>query len=126
MTEPPHILDGARVVEYAPFDAQMKGGKRASAVMGGVAVDLLNVSGLALVEDLATGNRFLLLCDEDWATLSAEPCPDMASARSRGENVFPGAVRLWRPFRDLTDEERREVESTRAFLRELIASDPDK
>jgi hypothetical protein len=122
--EPPFILDGARVVQYAPFDAQMKG-TRASAVMGGVAVDLLNVSGLVIVEDLATGNHFLLLCDEIWATLSAEPCGDVASGKARGENVFPGASRLWRPFRELTDAESREIESTRAFLRELMASDPD-
>lgn len=122
--EPPHILDGARVVEYAPFDAQMKG-SRASAVLGGVALDLLNVSGLAIVEDLARGDRYLLLCDDVWATLAAEPCGDVASARARGTAVFPGAERLWRPYRELTEAEAREVETTRTFLRELMASDPD-
>jgi hypothetical protein len=122
--EPPHILDGARVVEFAPFDAKMKG-SRTSAVLGGVALDLLNVSGLAIVEDLARGDRYLLLCDDVWATLAAEPIGDVASGKSRGETVFPGAERLWRPYRELTEAESREVESTRAFLRELIASDPD-
>ena len=45
--EPPFILDGARVVEYAPFDAAMKSARSTSAVLGSVAVDLLNVFGLA-------------------------------------------------------------------------------
>ena len=123
MTEPPHILDGARVVEYAPFDAQMKSGGRTSAVLGGVAPDLLNVSGLAIVEELARGDRFLLLCDDVWATLAAEPCGDVASAKERGEGTFPGSARLWRPYRELTEAEQREVETTRAFLRELMADD---
>jgi hypothetical protein len=123
--EPPFILDGALVVEYAPFDAEMKSARRTSGVLGGVAVDLLNVFGLAIVEELAKGDRYLLLCDQDWATLAAEPCGDVATARTRGESVFPGAGRLWRPYRELTDEERREVNSTRAFLRDLVADEPD-
>ena len=125
ISEPPFILDGAIVVEYAPFDAEMKSARRISAVLGGVAVDLLNVFGLAIVEELAKGDRYLLLCDQDWATLAAEPCDDLASGRARGENVFPGAGRLWRPYREHTGEERREIDSTRAFLRELIADNPD-
>jgi hypothetical protein len=123
--EPPMVLDGARVLEYAPFDAQMKAGGRASAVMGGVALDLVQVAGLALVEDLAKGNRYLLLCDDDWATLSAEPCGDLPAAKARGEELFPGSERLWRPFRDLTPAERKELETTREFLRDLMASEPD-
>jgi hypothetical protein len=125
MTEPPFILDGARVVEYAPFDAEMKSSRGTSAVLGGVALDLLNVFGLAIVEELAQGDRYLLLCDQDWATLAAESCDDVALGKARGENVFPGAARLWRPYRELTDEERREINSTRAFLRDLMADEPD-
>jgi hypothetical protein len=125
MTEPPFILDGARVLEYAPFDDAMRSARASSAVMGGIAVDLLNVAGLAIVEDLATASRFLLLCDRDWATLAAEPCGDVPSGRERGSAAFPGAARLWRPFRELTEAECGEVESTRAFLRELTAGDPD-
>lgn len=123
--EPPFILDGARVLEYAPFDDAMRSGGRASAVVGGVAVGLLDVAGLAVVEDLAKGVRYLLLCDADWATLSAETCADVPSARERGEAVFAGSTRLWRAYRDLTEAEAREIETTRAFLRELMASDPD-
>ena len=118
------ILDGARVLEYAPFDAQMKSRGRSSGVLGGVAVDLVSVTGLAIVEELGRGDRFLLLCDDDWSTLAAEPCGDIASAKARGESVFPGVGPLWRPFRELTEAERSEIESTRAFLRELIENDP--
>src|SRR5688572_25022271 len=53
ITEPPPILDGARVLEYAPFDAAVAS-SRGSAVVGGVAVDLQNVVGLVIVEDLST------------------------------------------------------------------------
>lgn len=119
--EPPIVLDGARVIEFAPFDEPLqKAG--VSAVVGGVAVD--NTAGLAIVEELAQGGLFLLACNKDWETLAAAGVVDAASAKSQAEISFPGAARLWRE-RSLTDEDRSEIESTRRFLRELMASDPD-
>ena len=122
--EPPPILDGARVLEYAPFDPQISSG-RASAVVSGIAVDLQNVAGLVIVEDLANGTLYLLHCSGDWETVTASLVVDAAGAKAIAETSFPGVGRLWRRFRDLTAEERAEVESTSRFLRELLASDPD-
>jgi len=122
--EPPPILDGARVLEYAPFDPQILSG-RASAVVSGVAVDLQNVAGLVIVEDLANGTLYLLHCSGDWETVTASLVVDAAGAKAIAETSFPGVGRLWRKFRDLTAAERAEVESTSRFLRELLASDPD-
>ena len=120
--EPPIILDGARVLEYAPFDPGiLEAG--ASAVMGGVAID--HAAGLAIVEDLAKGTLFLLACNAQWETLAAVGVADAAGAKAEAQASFPGATRLWREYRELTDPERSEVESTRRFLRELIAGDHD-
>ena len=124
ITEPPPILDGARVLEYAPFDAAISS-SRGSAVVGGVAVDLQNVVGLVIVEDLSTGAHFLLHCSGDWETVTAADVVDPAAAKALAEASFPGVERLWHKFRELTAEERAEIESTRNFLRELLASDPD-
>ena len=121
-TEPPMILDGARVLEYAPFDeAMLKAG--ASAVVGGVAID--NTAGLVLVEDLARGGLFLLACSPEWETLAAVEVADGPGAKAQAETSFPGVTRFWREYRELTLEERAEVESTRRFLRELVAGDHD-
>jgi hypothetical protein len=122
-TEPPTVLDGARVLEFAPFDEQLRKAG-VSAVVGGVAVD--NAAGLVIVEDLAKGGLFLLACNQDWETLAAVGVTDPAGAKAQAETSFPGAAPLWRAYRELTGQERAEIESTRRFLRELIASDPDE
>ena len=120
--EPPLVLDGARVVEYAPFDEKLASG-RGSAVVGGVAVDLQNVSGIVIVEDLARDVLFLLHCNRDWETIAAVGIADVSSGKAQAEVAFPGVAALFRPFRSLTAEEQAEIDSTRAFLRELLADD---
>jgi len=123
--EPPLVLDGARVLEYAPFDEKLASG-RGSAVVAGVAVDLQNVSGVVIVEDLGRDVLFLLHCNRDWETIAAISVADVASGRAQAEQAFPGVAALFRPFRSLTAEEQAEITSTRAFLRELIADEPFK
>ena len=121
-TEPPIILDGARVVEFAAFDEPLLQAG-ASAIVGGVAVD--SAAGLALVEDLARGGLFLLACNPEWETLAAVDVADGPAAKAQAEVSFPGVARLWREYREPTAEERAELESTRRFLRELMAGDHD-
>ena len=123
-TEPPFVLDAARVIEYAPFDMQIASG-RASAVLGGVAVDLQNVAGLAIVEDLARGTLFLLYCNKDWETVAADAIVDLGAGKALAENSFTGTARLWTAYRELTPAEQAEVDSTKKFLRELLADDPE-
>lgn len=123
--EPPPFLDAARVLEYATFDAEVHASRGASSVMDGVAVDLQNVAGLVIAEGLAQGELYLLHCNERWETITAGSFADAATARAEAEKAFPGVERLWRPYRELTAEEGSEMQTTRAFLRELLADDPD-
>jgi|SRR5687768_10065116 len=125
MKEPPFLLDAARVLEYAPLDDAVRSAPGAHAVVGGVAVDTSTVAGMAITEGLAQGEIFLLHCNENWETLAAGPVADAASARASAELAFPGSARLWRAYRSLTAEELAEIDSTSAFLRELLAQDPD-
>jgi hypothetical protein len=125
MSEPPFLLDGARVLEYAPLDQAVRTAPGAHAVLGGVAVDPSTVAGMVITEGLAQGELFLLHCNEQWETLAAGSVADPASAKASADVSFPGSARLWRPYRTLTAAELAEIESTRAFLRELLAQDPD-
>jgi hypothetical protein len=125
MKEPPFLLDAARVIEYAPLDHAVRSVPGAHAVVGGVAVDPSTVAGLVVAEGLAQGEMYLLHCNEQWETLAAGPVTDAAAARADAEVSYPGSASLWRAYRELSPEERAEIESTRAFLRELLAQDPD-
>lgn len=120
------LLDSARVVEYATFDAGAKAAARGSAVVGGVAVDFESVSGVVIAEDLVKGATFLLHCNADWATVAAGTYPDVEAARASAESAYAGTPITWTRFRELSAEERAEIESTSRFLRELIADYPDE
>ena len=97
--------------------------ERAAAVVGGVTVDLSAVAGIAIAQALVDDSFYLLDCNSRWETLAAEPHSGPASARQAAQHAF-GAAIPWQAYRELTPEERREAETTRAFLREL-AADPD-
>lgn len=125
-TEPPMILDSARVLEYAVLDARAKSSARASPVVGGVAVDFDAVSGLVIAEDLVQGATFLLHCNAHWETLAAASYTDAQSARASAESAYAGIPVEWTRYRELTAQERAEIESTQRFLRELIADYPDE
>jgi hypothetical protein len=120
------LLDSARVLEYATFDAGAKAAARGSAVVSGVAVDFESVSGVVIAEDLVKGVTFLLHCNADWATVAAGTHADVEAARASAESAYAGTPIKWTRFRELSAEERAEIESTRRFLRELIADYPDE
>jgi hypothetical protein len=124
--EPPMLLDSARVVEYATFDSDARAAARGSAVVGGVAVDFDAIAGLVIAEDLVKGAIFLLHCNADWATVAAGTYADVETARASAESAYAGTAIRWKRFRELSAEERAEVESTRRFLRELVADYPDE
>jgi hypothetical protein len=119
--EPPFLLDGARILEYGSV-ARPAGG-RASVVVNGVGLDPGILTRVAIVRTLQDDTLFILHCNDRWETIAAEPHADSASARDAAAVAYgPNAV-SWRAFRALTDEESREIESTRVFLRELIAGE---
>ena len=120
------LLDSARVVEYATFDADARAASRGSAVVGGVAVDFDSIAGVVIAEDLVQGATFLLHCNSEWSTVAAGTYADAEAARASAEAAYAGTPIKWTRFRELSDEERAEIESTRRFLRELIADYPDE
>jgi len=125
MQEPPMMLDGARVLEYAPFVDEARPRGRASTVVNGVAVDLDNIAGVVMTADLVHDRVYLLHCNKDWQTVAAETYADAESARAAANAAYEGISGGWRRFRPLTAEEEAEVSSTTRFLRELAEDFPD-
>lgn len=119
MEDPPFMLEGARVIEFARFDAGLRSSGHASAIVGGVAVDFDSVSGVVMAEDLVKGGTFLLHCNDEWHTVAAGTYAGTDEARAAAEAAYPGLSKRWTRFRELTVEEAAEVESTRRFLREI-------
>ncbi|HZZ90997.1 MAG TPA: hypothetical protein VFE23_00440 [Usitatibacter sp.] len=121
LEEPPFVLDAARVVRYAPLDMAARG--RGGVVVDGVPLDASMLRGVAIAEALLDGTIFLLNCNERWETLAASHHPDFASAEHAAAATYGGSLGAWVDFRELTDEEQREVQTTRAFLRDLAAEE---
>ena len=119
------MLDGARVIEYAPFDEGAGPTGRASTIVAGVAVDLGNIAGVAMAQDLVRDRVYLLHCNKDWETVAADSYGDAEAARAAANAAYEGISGGWRPFRALTAEEEAEVRSTTRFLRELAEDFPD-
>ncbi|HYC37824.1 MAG TPA: hypothetical protein VEC19_15455 [Usitatibacter sp.] len=116
--EPPFMLDGARVVAYAELDAS-RASRFSSAVVAGVTLDPGQVAGLVIAENLVDGGLFMLHCNRDWETIAAAGYATEQDARESAEHAYAGVAIGWRAYRELTPEERQEVETTRAFLREI-------
>jgi hypothetical protein len=118
--EPPFLLDGARIVQFACLDPR---GRRSTVVVSGVSLDPQTVTRLAVVQTLMDETLFVLHCNERWETVAAEPHAELAGAERSVANAYGAGVVEWRPYRQLTDEENREIASTREFLRELVTGD---
>lgn len=124
MEEPPFLIDGTRVVEYAEVDASRLAGKHVSVVVSGVALgDTLRA--VAIAEDLVKDGVFALHCNDRWETVAAERFLEAEAARAAVERAY-GMALPWQPYRELTAKERSEVDTTRAFLREIAAEFPEQ
>ena len=120
MEEPPFLLDGARVVCHAILGAEaMQRGF--SFVAGGVTVAPSSVSRVAVTQSLLDDAVFLLHCNEQWETVAAAPADGPDAAKAAAAGAYDGIAIAWTPYRELTDEERGEIETTKRFLRELAA-----
>jgi hypothetical protein len=116
--EPEFMLDGARVVSFAHLDAS-RGPYRT--VVNGVAVDSSIVTRLVIAEDLVEGGVHLLHCNSDWETVAASRYVDTDAAQGAGNTAYGAALPRWQAYRDLTEDEQRQVQTTRAFLREIAS-----
>jgi hypothetical protein len=118
MDEPAFLIDAARVMRYASVEPR---GAGFVAVVGGVPLDAAAVKGLAVVESLVDGSIYLLHCNADWETVTASPHPTADDAQAFAAEAYADARQQWAPYRALTEDEEREVRTTREFLRELAA-----
>jgi len=118
MDEPEFMLDGARVLRFALLDAARG---PFSTVVNGLALDSSIVTRLVIAEDLVEGGVHLLHCNSDWETVAANHFASADEAQAAAISAYESASPRWRAYRDLTEEELRQVETTRAFLRELAA-----
>jgi hypothetical protein len=112
--EPPFIIDGARVLAYAAL-----GPGRGTALADGIA---LEASAAAVAENLSDGAIFLLYCNEEWQTLAAEAHAGKPAAQDAARAQIPAIE--WRDYRALSEAELAEIETTRAFLRDLARDFP--
>jgi len=116
--EPAFLIDAARVVRYASVEPR---GAGFTTVVGGVPLDAATVKALAVVESLVDGSIYLLHCNADWETVTASTHPTADAAQAFAAEAYADATQRWTPFRALTEDEEREVRTTREFLRELAA-----
>jgi hypothetical protein len=124
MDEPPILIDGTRVLAYAILDEQARKSPAFRAMAAGMPLDGNAVARLVVAENLVEDGVFLIHCDDEWGTVAAETFPDAASAQAAAHEAYTGVTIEWTPFRELTEAERREVQVTRDFLREITAEFP--
>jgi hypothetical protein len=124
MDEPPILLDGARVLEYAALSGPAGGPTALHGLAAGVPLAAGVVSRLVIAENLVEDGVFLIHCDAEWGTVIGESYPDGESARVAAGEAYREEAIEWMAFRELTAQESREVETTRAFLREITAEFP--
>lgn len=124
MDEPPVLIDGTRVLSYAILDERERKSAGFRALAAGTPLDGNTVAGLIVGENLVEDGVFLIHCDDEWGTVVAETFADLEGAQVAAREAYTGVTIEWTAFRALTDEERREVEITRNFLREITAEFP--
>ena len=122
LEEPPFVLDAARVLRYAALDFGAPGAAP-SFVVNGVPLDRANLAGVAIAEALLDGTIFLLHCSARWETVSASQHPDRAAAEQAAASTYGPALAEWQDYRALTEEEQREIQTTRSFLQDLAAEE---
>ena len=121
------MIDGARVLAFALLGGATDpsvGSNASAGVFGGVPVHLHDVEGIAIAQDLVEEGVFLVLCNDDWVTITGARFGDAEAARASAEEALPMVRGRWREFRELTPQERKELETTQAFLRELAQQYP--
>jgi len=118
MTEPDFMLDGARVLRFAYLE-ESRGPYRT--VVDGMPVDASIVSRLVIVEDPVEEGVYLLHCNADWETVAASRFADADGAQRSADAAYESASPRWQPYRALTEDEERQVQTTRQFLRELAS-----
>lgn len=119
--EPPFLLDGALVLRYAFLDMGAHGAEASGVVVDGIALDLDTVRRLVIARNLVDDAVFVMHCNDDWNTVAAATFADAAGAEAGVAEAYGALAPSWIAFRELSEEEAREVATTRAFLRQVAA-----
>jgi hypothetical protein len=116
MTEPPCVLDSARVLAYAALDQTVSYTGRISVYVGGKLLSL--VPRLAICENLARDGDFLLCyCTETWEVLGVGGYDSFELAKQRAEVAYAGVSEKWKPYRPLSERELAYIDEARRFVR---------
>jgi hypothetical protein len=121
LEEPPFLLDGALVLRYALLDAGAHPGEGAGVVVDGIALDLNTVRRVVIAQNLVDDAVFVMHCNDEWNTVAAATYVDAATAQASAAEAYAALAPKWVEFRELSEDEVRELTTTRAFLREIAA-----
>lgn len=121
LEEPPFLLDGALVLRYAFLDIGAHAGEGSGVVVDGIALDLNTVRRVVIAQNLVDDAVFVMHCNDDWQTVAAATYVDPATAEASAAAAYGALAPRWVKFRELSEQEVREVATTRAFLKEIAA-----
>ncbi len=93
LREPPPVLHGARVREYALLDNSVRYSGHSSLFVDGE--ELGPVPCLAICQSSNDIEVFLMHCATDWSILGVAEYPSIADAKNRAEHVYAGSSKLW-------------------------------
>jgi hypothetical protein len=123
MTEPPYVLDSARVLAYAVLDQTVSYTGRISVYVGGKL--LPPIPRLAICENLAREGDFLLCyCTETWEVLGVGGYESFELAKQRAEVAYAGVSEKWEPYRPLSERELAYIDKVRRFVRSEAPTGP--
>jgi hypothetical protein len=122
--EPPFLLDGALVLRYAHLEPDARAGEGTGVVVDGIALDLDRVRRLVIARNLVDDAVFVLHCNDEWQTVAAGSYADAQAAQASASAAYGALLPGWCELRELSEEEAREVATTRAFLKEIASEGP--
>lgn len=96
MSEPPPILDRARVLEYAEVDTSVRYTGRITLYVGSKEIGAL--PNLAICQNTWTPipETFLFYCDQEWNVIVAGAYSSIEAARDSAEVAYDGISAKWK------------------------------
>src|SRR5262245_32668978 len=122
ITEPPFLLDSARVLMYAETGGRDSYTGRITVHLGDKSLG--PVPRVAICEDLVEGRILIMRCDVSWNVLAASFSSSVDEAIASSEREYRGISSKWTRYRALTSSEAAEVGEKRRTLRKLAAKYP--
>jgi hypothetical protein len=122
VSEPPFLLDSARVLMYAETGGRDTYSGKITVHANGKWLE--PVPRMAICEDLVDGDILLFHCDDSWNVLAAGGGKTLDDVKHTAERAYTGISARWVDYRPLTPTELAELEAERLELRVLAAQLP--